>query len=445
MVMYTRRWDGVAALPVLEDPSEEQRLERELQLSDINVDKARLEQDLPAKRSARRAQEEFGQWSNRISNMKGPAFQACFGRKKTADAVREVVREREEELARDELAVVASKKRKSALAAEKTSSKKIKTTAAVQSEPTPSVASTPASIPAAEPAQDLEMDLDAEGETDDEDDELSQLILKGFEEEEPAADDSETPALATSEDPEASSRKEESPDEKISEHATALISILNLAPREENTVTEFKDEVKRVLEASSKDEATSEQDTAPASPLATPQQDSAVAIVEEHEEEEVEDDLDDLFDDNENVPGQVATPAMECTPQAEAIPEELAATASADWELVEAGIHYAAVLAKKQAEITQLEQSITNGVTHRNLLFRARAEKSRSTNEAKLRELKDEYVVLEQLSRDEVFQMWEAANADAIQRRRQYNAEKAVKSVPKKKEAGSCGGSKMNW
>ncbi|KAJ4341746.1 hypothetical protein N0V95_007138 [Ascochyta clinopodiicola] len=485
MLMYARRWDGVAALPDLGEPSEEKRLERIRLLSEVEVDKRRLEQELPAKRAAKRAKEELGQWSNLVSNMKGPTFLAAFGRKKSEDSVKEVVREKKEELAKEQLAVAAGKKRKSGLAAAKRSHKKIRTETAAQSEPISSAASIPACVLAAEPARDLEVDLDAEGETDGEVDDLTQMIMDEFGEEEPVADDSATPALATQEEPEIPPlspsafkadlrffEKQDSPQEKVSEQVTAPISILSLASREENTVSKIEEKVKKDLEALFENEATSEhvtapsptaispreentvveeatsseqdlddlfgdneevseQDTAPTSPLAAPQEDSMVAVGE--------DDVDDPFEENEEVPEQ------EISPTAESAPAELATPATADWELIEAGIHYAAMLSKAQAEITALEKSITNGVTHRNLLFRAaRAKKSRPANEAKLRALKDEYKVLEQLSKEEVSQMWEEASAEAIQRRRQYDAGKAAKPAPRRKETGSCGGSKRS-
>ncbi|KAF9693030.1 hypothetical protein EKO04_008996 [Ascochyta lentis] len=470
-------WDNVAALPILEDPSDELRLEREQFLHDIEDEKAHLRQGLCGKRSAKVSQEESGQWSNMVSNMKGPVFLERFGRKKTADAVRDVVRERGEELARGDLALKGvSNKRKLAAAEQKRSSKKIKTKAAPQSEAVPFAAPTPAGSPASEPTQDTEEKLDAEGDADDggqieeEGDTFMQYLLDQFEEEKPTADGAASPGVEVLEEPtnaplslspplsptslfspsalEMEEDKGNFPQERILEQVTAPSPTIS-SPREESTVAS--------------DTIFSEQDTAPTSPVVAPQEENTVVIAEEDDlddlfvdkeifsentvvpaEEDDIDDLDDLFTDKETFSEQDPAPPAD-PPQEENTAGKPEAPATADWELVEAGIHYTAILAKKQSEITELEQSISNGLTHRNQFFKAKMEKLRPAKETALRVLKGEYEVLELLSREEVFRMWEEANPVAIECRRQCEAEKAMKSAPKKKEAGSCGRSKGKW
>ncbi|KAH6625151.1 hypothetical protein C7974DRAFT_455057 [Boeremia exigua] len=162
MLMYALKWDGFAGFCSLENPSDEDLVERERQAAEIAAEKRCLRMDLPEKVKQKKAREEHGQWINWVDNLPRRKFKEVFKLPRTPNNIAEVKRERAEEIEREiaeRVALLARERARNAESLVKRSSKKRKAKSLVEE---PSKKSKSADLSSSG------SDIDAEGETDDE-------------------------------------------------------------------------------------------------------------------------------------------------------------------------------------------------------------------------------------------------------------------------------------
>ena len=117
--------------------------------------------------------------------------------------------------------------------------------------------------------------------------------------------------------------------------------------------------------------------------------------------------------------------------------------------LIQADQHHERLVAAKQVEIADVEQSIAQATTHYNALVRKRKEKDRPVNEAKLQVLKVELQRLQERSQEEKVEMWKENDPTRVVALETYFAQKAereaITEAQKKNDIMSCGGSKVKF